>query len=256
MADTKLIEARDFKHSFFYFTDVGPFGKEINNPFHRESWVNSSVNESNVTLDDRRFRENTFTLTDQFHNSQLNANTGQGNPDDAFGFYFLSRKVLLSTLAIPFAQPIGLYWRAQVRIEALNLSTMVEAVCGWGEQGNIAFDRAPSIAFVASGTGNWIARVQTDDSGSPVTDDFDTGLDTTTSRLLEIVVRPGETRFYMDDVLVRVSTLLYPTSNAAAKVDSYERRPGFFIGGDNANIVSLRFAYWTARSFPLTEDLA
>jgi len=124
---------------------------------------------------------------------------------------------------------------------------------GFGEFGDLAFDKRPLIGFIANGLSNWKSRVDVLDASSPATEEVDLGVDPLVSSLLEMVIRPGETRFYIDGLHKFTSTLEYPPASCAKPTGGYVRFAMVYIGGDNVAASEARLGMFAAHSFPVLD---
>jgi len=202
-------------------------------------------------LNSSEFGKGLWSDNDKFWVGRCAAPTGQGNPDDAASYFIIesNQQDVRWGLYNRFeASPIGWYFGAVVRIEDLNRSSIDLAFAGWGLRGNKATDKEPLVAFFVEGASNWKCRVQDDASSGAVTDDFITTVDPTDPHFLEIVIIAGEVRFYIDGVLIDTSSLTFPP-DTAAKSDSWEREPGFYIDGDNIDPTAMRFGLFNSHTF-------
>ena len=191
--------------------------------------------------------------TDKIWAGRAVAPTGEGDPNDAAAYLvFEGPNYPYWGLYNRFeTSPIGWYFGALVRIEDLNRSSISLAFAGFGLRGNKATDKSPLVAFFVEGSSNWKCRVQDDASSGAVTDDFITTVDPTEPHFLEIIIIGGETRFYIDGALVKMSLLTFPP-DSAAKAASWERETLFYIDGDNASPTAMRFGLVHAHTFERT----
>jgi len=198
-----------------------------------------------------------FSTNDGLPNLRLTAPAGAAAASQAHRYYGGAFHAIFNKQT---GAPVGMYYRAFVKIADLNRANIEFALCGFGRPDT--FDNGfnarvrPVIGFFIQGSGNWLCRVE---DGAGTVDQFDTGLSPTTPRLLEIVVQPGSVRFYVDGLLRRTSVLLFP----ALTVTDHQslRYIGAHIKGDGSNPVSMDIAmerfhyYWlTSESDPVLSE--
>lgn len=144
--------------------------------------------------------------------------------------------------------PVGIYYRAFAKIVDSGRANIEFALVGFGiDDGfNNGFNARvrPVIGFYATGAGTWQCRVE---DGAGIVESSDTGVDPTDPHLLEIVIQPGSTRFYIDGTLRFTSTVIYPADTVTnAQMLRYN---GAHIKGNGVtevylDIVMERFHYY------------
>jgi len=266
MADAELRQARQYLSGQYYFVYAGERARAGSTSWEWGSWSGRSAqNFGTLTLADTRNAVGLWTAGDGEGAIRVPSRTGQGNPADAYGLFFSSIGgggdarvagegvwVINKKTALAAPIPYGLYFRCQIRLHA-GQSTMDTLFVGFGEFGDLAADKRPLIGFIANGSSNWKSRVDVLDAATPVTEEVDLGRDPMTSSLLEMVILPGETRFYVDGVLGHTSTLEYPPTTCAKPTDGYVRFAMVYIGGDNIAVSELRVGMLAAHSFPVLD---
>jgi len=266
MADSALIQARRYLAGQYYFVYAGERGKAGGSSWDAGSWSSRSPqNFGTMTLADRRDAGGLWASNDGEGCLRVASRTGEGDPNNAYALFFSSISgggdtrsvgegvwVINKKSGLYSPLPYGLYFRCQVRLHA-GQSTMDTLFVGFGEFGNLAADKRPLIGFIANGLSNWKSRVDVLDASSPVTEEQDLGVDPLVSSLLEMVIRPGETRFYIDGVHKFTSSLEYPPTNCAKPTDGYVRFAMAYIGGNNSTVSEIRIGMFAAHSFPITE---
>lgn len=266
MADAALIQARRYLAGQYYFVYAGERGKAGSTSWDKGSW--SSRNPQNfgtLSLTDTRDSGGLWASNDGEGAIRMASRTGQGNPNDAYALVFSSLSgggdsrgagegvwVINKETGLASPLPYGLYFRVQIRLHA-GQATMDTLFAGFGEFGDLAADKRPLIGFIANGSSNWKSRVDVLDSSSPVSEEVDLGRDPLVSSLLEMVIRPGETRFYIDGIHQFTSTLEYPPASCAKPTDGYVRFVMLYIGGNNVAVSELRFGMLAAHSYPLID---
>ena len=266
MLDSALIQARRYLAGQYYFVYAGERGKADGSSWAVGSWSNRDAkNLGTLSSSDTKTASGLFTTTDGVGAIRIASRTGQGSADDAYALFFSSFDVSgddrsvgegvwvinkKSGLISPL--PFGLYFRCQLRLHA-GQSTLHTLFAGFGEIGNLAADKRPLIGFIANGLSNWKSRVDVLDASSPVTEEVDLGVDPLVSSLLEMVVRPGETRFYIDSDHKFTSTLEYPPDSCAKPSNGYVRFAMVYVGGNNVAASEIRVGMLAAHSFPLLD---